>query len=72
MIVWINPDLTMKDLLNSFFVRINRLDLMNNWEKKYCFIYNANKLSHFLERNVKNILSNNADIKFIRMKSNPG
>ena len=53
----VDVDFTLRDLLISFFKRINRPDLVENWGKKFSFIYNGNKLPP-LESRVKNIFKN--------------
>ena len=69
-IVTFDPNFKIKDLLNSFFVRINRLDLVNNWEKKYDFLCDSVSLSRFLEYKVKDIISYNfATIQVLELKN---
>ena len=69
-IITIDPNSKIKVLLNSFFVRINRLDLVNNWEKKYDFLYNSLSLHRFLESKVKDIISYNfSPIQVLELKN---
>ena len=58
-IIVIDADYNINSLLKHFFIKINRLDLINNWQKKYRFIYNTKDLSHHLESKVKDIKMNN-------------
>ena len=51
----IDADYNINSLLKHFCIKINRLDLINNWQKKYRFIYNTKDLSHHLESKVKDI-----------------
>ena len=65
----INFDNTIKDLLKLFFTKINRLDLVNNWEEKYYFTYNLNNLSHFKEAKIKDKFNNGEMVEVYRVRN---
>ena len=64
-IIVIDADHNIKKLLKEFFIKINRYNLINNWQKKYFFLYNAKDLSKFQESKVKDILINCAEINVL-------
>ena len=50
--IFVDIDFTLRELLILFFSKINRLDLVENWGKKFTFIYNGHKLppSKFIKK----------------------
>ena len=61
----IDADYNIKKLIKKYFIKINRLDLINNWQKKYHFLYNGKKLSGVLDSKVKDIMTNFAKVEVL-------
>ena len=61
-IISIERDKTIKELLNKYFQNNNRTEFINNYEKKFKFIYNAKNIVNEKEEKIENIIMDPATI----------
>ena len=54
----IDENKTIKELLNVYFYKNNRPDLVDNYDNKFKFFYNAQNLANKKEKIIKNYLGN--------------
>ena len=59
---------TINELLNEYLKRINKIDLIDNYDNKFSFIYNANKLNDNKDSKIKNFFDKLAEIYVVQLK----
>ena len=55
-LITIDNNQTIDKLIEYYFVKINRPDLIDNYNKKFEFIYNAKEINKVPEQKIKTIL----------------
>ena len=62
LIIVIDSNKTIKELINSYFLKIGKYEYINNYEKEYYFEINNELLNKYEEKKIKDILKNGNDI----------
>ena len=65
----IQKNIKISKLLEYYFVRINRIDLINDYKNKFLFIYNGKILNNSLDRQIGEILTNNSIVNVIKTRN---
>ena len=65
----IQKNIKISKLLEYYFVRINRIDLINDYKNKFLFIYNGKILNNSLDRQIGEILTNNSIVNVIETRN---
>lgn len=55
-VMTLDEDMTIKKLLEYYFIRINRIDLINNYQNEYKFYYDGKNLIKLLDRHIMSVI----------------
>ena len=55
-VMTLDEDMTIKKLLEYYFIRINRIDLINNYQNEYKFYYDGKNLIKLSDRHIMSVI----------------